>query len=268
MEEPEINPVEYSKWAFKIMVGFVGVICLMVFTPLSGHLSNLFANTPVPNTTLIATLQSFQCGQSTVQDADANTYNTIAIGTQCWMASNLNVGTRINIASNQTDNAVIEKWCYSDTDANCDTTNNPNQPDGGLYQWDEAMQYSTTEGAQGICPTGWHIPTHDEYTTMERAICTSGSCATDFPYDTTTTGYRGTNEGTKLKPNGSTGLEFNLAGLGNSGSFFNRGSFGYFWSSSESGTKAWYRLVSSGSAQVSRRTNVQSFGFSVRCVED
>ncbi|MCA9356633.1 hypothetical protein KC872_00325, partial [Candidatus Kaiserbacteria bacterium] len=74
MEEPEINPVEYSKWAFKIMVGFVGVICLMVFTPLSGHLSNLFANTPVPNTTLIATLQSFQCGQSTVQDADANTY--------------------------------------------------------------------------------------------------------------------------------------------------------------------------------------------------
>ena len=55
-----------------------------------------------------------------------------------------------------------------------------------LYQWNEAMQYSSTPGAQGICPAGWHIPTHDQFTTLERSVCTSGSCATDFPYDITT----------------------------------------------------------------------------------
>jgi len=37
---------------------------------------------------------------------------------------------------------------------------------GGLYQWDEAMQYSTTVGVQGICPTGWHLPADSEWTTL------------------------------------------------------------------------------------------------------
>ena len=210
----------------------------------------------------------FVCGQSQVTDADGNSYDTVLIGTQCWMAQNLNVGTRISGATNQTDNATIEKWCYNDTDANCDTNDNPNYPDGGLYQWDEAMQYSTTPGAQGICPAGWHIPTHDEFTDLERAVCTSGTCATDFPYDTTTTGFRGTDEGTKLKAGESSGFEGNLAGSGFSGLFFLRGTDGSFWSSLESGGFAWYRYLLSGSAQVYRDTNVQSDGLSVRCVRD
>jgi len=210
----------------------------------------------------------FTCGTDTVEDADSNVYNTVLIGDQCWMATNLNVGTRVALSTNQTDNATIEKWCYSNTDANCDTNNNPNHPDGGLYQWDEAMQYSTTAGAQGICPTGWHIPTHDEFTTLERAVCTSGTCATDFPYDTTTTGYRGTNEGTKLKPNGTSGFEGNLAGYGFSGSFANRGTVGIFWSSSESGASAWYRALNSVTALVLRDAYSQLAGFSVRCLKD
>ncbi len=210
---------------------------------------------------------TFTCGTDTVTDADANVYDTILIGDQCWMQQNLRVGTRISGATAQTNNGTIEKWCYSNSDANC-TSNNPNEPDGGLYQWDEAMQYSTTPGAQGICPAGWHIPTHDELTTLERAICTSGSCVTDFPYDTTTTGYRGTNEGTKLQPGGSSGFEFNLAGNGVSGDFFNRASGGILWSSSESGGNAWYRNVVSGSAQVYRSADVKSYGLSVRCLQD
>ena len=212
-------------------------------------------------------LRPFTCGVSTVKDADANTYNTVLIGTQCWMAQNLRVGTRISGATNQTNNATIEKWCYSNLDASC-TSNNPNVPDGGLYQWDEAMQYSTTPGAKGICPAGWHIPTHNEFTTLERAICTSGTCATDFPYDTTTTGYRGTTEGTKLKSGGSSGFEGNLAGYGYSGSFSFRGSFGAWWSSSQSGGSAWYRNLFSGNTQVGRDAAVKAIGFSVRCLKD
>lgn len=217
--------------------------------------------------TVLGALPSFTCGVSTIQDADGNTYNTVEIGTQCWMKQNMRVGTRISGVTTQTNNATIEKWCYGDSDVNC-TSDNPNEPDGGLYQWDEAMQYSTTTGAQGICPAGWHIPSHDEFTTMERAICTSGTCATDFPYDTTTIGYLGTNEGTKLKSGGVSGLEFNLAGLGTSGSFFNRTAAGNFWSSTESGGGAWGRGIASITAQVGRATDNKSSGLSVRCLKD
>ena len=75
------------------------------------------------------------------------------------MAENLNVGTRINGSGSQTNNSTIEKYCYDDNEANCTTY-------GGLYQWDESMQYSTMPGVQGICPTGWHLPTDAEWTTL------------------------------------------------------------------------------------------------------
>ena len=106
------------------------------------------------NTTITA--QSFTCGD-TIYDFDGNAYPTVLIGTQCWMAKNLNVGVKVNSA--QTNNGVIEKICFDDNAANCVTY-------GGMYQWDEMMQYSTTEGIQGICPDNTHIPTHSEYTTL------------------------------------------------------------------------------------------------------
>jgi len=53
---------------------------------------------------------NFVCGTDSVQDADGNWYQTVQIGTQCWMAENLNVGTQIPPAGDQTNNAVIEKY--------------------------------------------------------------------------------------------------------------------------------------------------------------
>lgn len=75
------------------------------------------------------------------------------------LAQNLNVGTRINGLQEQTNNGIIKKYCYGDLDSNCNVY-------GGLYQWDEAMQYVTTEGVKGICPTGWHLPTDAEWCTL------------------------------------------------------------------------------------------------------
>jgi uncharacterized protein (TIGR02145 family) len=93
-------------------------------------------------------------------------YNTVQIDNQCWLKENLDVGTMIRSDSashNQLDNNVIEKYCYDNDVLNCDKY-------GGLYQWDEAMKYTTTEGAQGICPSGWHIPTNDEFATLRSSV--------------------------------------------------------------------------------------------------
>jgi len=87
------------------------------------------------------------------------TYNTVQIGAQCWLKENLNIGTKINGTVNQNNNSIIEKYCYGDLESNCNIY-------GGLYQWNEMMQYVTTAGVQGICPAGWHVPTDDQWATV------------------------------------------------------------------------------------------------------
>lgn len=87
---------------------------------------------------------------------NGQTYNTIQINSQCWLKESLNVGIIIDSNQNQTNNGIIEKFCYHNDPAHCGVY-------GGLYMWEEAMQYVITPGAQGICPAGWHIPTDTEW---------------------------------------------------------------------------------------------------------
>ncbi|MDK2899405.1 MAG: hypothetical protein PWQ10_592, partial [Patescibacteria group bacterium] len=181
--------------------------------------------------------------------------NWITIGNQTWSKYNLNIGTKISGTSNQTNNSILEKYCYNDDEANCTNNNN-----GGLYQWDEAMNYSTTEGAQGICPTGSHIPTDAEWKTLEIQLGMTQAQAD-------ATDWRGTDQGTKLKLNGTSGLNIPLAGYrGTGGSFSYLSSYAYLWSSSESSTSAWRRFLNSGNATVYRYTSTKANGFSVRCL--
>jgi uncharacterized protein (TIGR02145 family) len=98
----------------------------------------------------------------------SQTYNTVAIGDQCWLKENLNIGTMINGSKNDSDNGIIEKYCYNNDSANCSTY-------GGLYQWNEAMQYDTTEGTRGICPTGWHIPTLNDFSSLVSSVNNNGN---------------------------------------------------------------------------------------------
>ncbi|MDP4034565.1 MAG: FISUMP domain-containing protein, partial [Pseudorhodobacter sp.] len=290
-KHPNFKPLRMALAAwliFSITFGSLGIYSLQ-------HAVRILAASPVADTftdeTKIATSTQitvdtvagqvklsaipWACGDTLTDSRDSETYATVLIGSQCWMAEYINVGTLLAGASNQTDNAVIEKYCYSDTEGNCTT-------DGGLYQWDEAMQYTAScngTGAppndacatpvQGICPADWHIPSHYEYVTLERAVCTSASCATDFPYDVSATGWRGTDEGTKLKVGGSSGFEGLLAGYRNTdGSFLNRGTYAYIWSSLESGTNAWSRYLYSGYASVYRYAYDKLYGFSARCIKD
>ncbi len=223
------------------------------------------------------------CGIYTVQDVDSNSYNTVLIGTQCWLKQNLRTGTKItsctngyvgvcttggDTVQNQTNNSIIEKYCYSDTDANCTT-------DGGLYQWAEAMQYKDgcsnttslqpTEPVQGICPTGWHIPTDAQQYTLENYLKDgANSCVS------ARTGWDCDTAGTKLKVGGASGFEGVLAGYRNTdGSFYNRFTNAYLWSSSQyDASVAWRRLLYSGYSTVYRYYYNKAHGFSVRCLKD
>lgn len=95
---------------------------------------------------------------------DGQTYKTVQIGDQCWFAENLNNGTSISTTGDvPSDNNVNEMFCYEDNTQNCAKY-------GGLFNWKEAMKYSSAPGAQGICPEGWHIPTQADWDKLANTL--------------------------------------------------------------------------------------------------
>ena len=86
------------------------------------------------------------------------------------MAKNLNIGTMIDGGDHQEDDGIIQKHCYADFSSYCDIY-------GGLYEWREMMQYTETQGVQGICPDGWHLPTDAEWCSLEQAVDSSITCS-------------------------------------------------------------------------------------------
>jgi len=210
------------------------------------------------------------CDDSIVDSRDGQFYTIVLIGGQCWMAENLNIGTMLIGTVNQSDNSTIEKYCYNNSTTYCDTY-------GGLYQWNEMMQYVTTEGTQGICPTGWHLPTDDEYKTLEMQLGMSQAEADDA-------GYRGTDEGGKLKETGTTHWNSPNTGATNSSGFTGLpggfreiifipfvqiGREANFWSSSDiGGPSAWFRSLFFFDSEVYRTNQPKERGYSVRCVRD
>ncbi len=199
----------------------------------------------------------FSCGDILVDSRDGQMYPTVLIGNQCWMAKNLNIGQKILLAQNQTDNQTIEKYCYSDDTTYCHTY-------GGLYQWGEMMQYTTTENAQGICPDGWHIPSDEAWKTLEITLGMDSSQA-DMVNQ-----WRGPGVGTALKAGGSSEIEILLGGcrILNGLSYY-EGDMGYYWTSSQYGSQAWRRCFSATSGSVGRYNNfTKTYGLSVRCVKD
>ncbi len=219
------------------------------------------------------TISPWVCGDPITDSRDGKSYTTVQIGNQCWMAENLNIGTRIDGSNNQTDNGTIEKYCYDDDEANCDTY-------GGLYQWNEMMQYVTTEGTQGICPDGWHLPSDDEWKTLEMELGMSQSEANG-------SGWRGTNEGSKMAGNaalwqdgtlendpefGTSGLTVLPAGYRYDDGFYSQGEDSHLWSSSDTifmyAPFMWMRNLCSGNTDVFRYDDPGTVGYSVRCVKN
>jgi|GEM_PF-3229633 len=195
------------------------------------------------------------CGQYCAYGGDV--YATVQIETQCWFKQNLNVGTYLASGPySQTNNSVIEKFCYDNNTANCTA-------EGGIYQWNEAMGYVTTDGAQGICPAGWHIPTDAQFQTLEMQLGMTQVQAN-------ATGWRGTNQGTQMKVGGSSGLNMPLAGYTyTDGSFRSRTTEGVYWLSSMVGIDyALMRSIGPYNETVYRQFFPRTYGLSVRCIKN
>ncbi|MBI9038864.1 MAG: hypothetical protein JEY97_12075 [Bacteroidales bacterium] len=211
----------------------------------------------------------WQCGDPFTDPRDGQNYNTVLITNQCWMAENINIGQIINGNNSQGDNGVIEKYCYDNDPANCETY-------GGLYQWQEMMQYETTQGVQGICPENWHIATDNEWKTLE------GTVDSQYPVGNSVwnnTGWRGYDAGKKLKSltnwyqNSGTDLyDFTILPAGyrcEDGSFDHITTHAHFWlSSSYNNSLKWYRQLKYDENGLLRYYIGRNNGFSVRCLHD
>lgn len=193
-------------------------------------------------------------GIPTITDQrNGKVYHTVLIGDQCWLRENLDIGTRIDGLQPQTDNTTIEKYCYNNDPANCTAY-------GGLYQWNEAMQYVTNQGAKGICPDGWHIPALAEFQTLGGAVGGDGNALK--------AASQGTGGGAGTNTSGFTAL---LAGDRYvDGYFGSLGTDAYFWSSKE------YDALNASNLNLYYDDNLiylglndyKDYGFSVRCIKD
>lgn len=179
---------------------------------------------------------------------DNENYEWVKLGSQTWMAENLNYTTEYG------------SWCYDDNEINCNAY-------GRLYN---------LETAKKVCPDGWHLPTDEEWKELERYLGMNLK-------ESEKKSYRGADEGGKLKktglihwraPNkGSTNISGFSALPGgyryNNGNYYGMGDYAYFRSSTVTKSyNAWNRTLHYNSSQVNRSYHNKDYGFSVRCIKD
>ena len=194
-----------------------------------------------------------------ITDIDGNTYKTVTIGTQTWMAENLKV-TKYNdgiAIPNVTDNT---EWKELTTGALCDYANTPSNSEtyGKLYNW-----HAVNTGK--LCPTGWHVPSDAEWTELTDYLG-GESVAGGKLKETGTTHWASPNTGATNE----TGFTALPGGYRNYlGTFGAIGYRGYWWSATEdSASRAWPRYVFNNTSNVISGSNSKVVGYCVRCVRD
>ena len=210
---------------------------------------------------------------STMTDSrDGRTYKTIIIGSQMWMAQNLNyayTGVPYNYGSYTSDST---SWCYGNEASNCTKY-------GRLYTWAAAMDsvgtwsangkgcgyYKTCspiEIVRGVCPEGWHLPTQGEWNALFNAV---GGRSTAGKMLKSTSGW--SNSG-----NGTDSYGFSALPAGNrydDGNYDDEDYDANFWSSTEKDSSYVYTMglyYSSGSVSL-EKTLIKNMGVSVRCLK-
>ena len=209
----------------------------------------------------------FECGD--LLSYAGKSYTTIQIGDQCWFQENLNIGTMISGLENQTNNSIIEKYCYNNDINNCNVY-------GGLYKWNEAMNHNTSI-LQGICPDDWHIPTDSDWIELGNFIDSENYTPLDGPIGSPEDiGGFWNNAKIPLVPtswggNNSSGFTaLPAGGCFDPNDFTELNNQTWFWSSSEyNPNKSWISaLLSDPSAFFRYSEGIKEYGISIRCLKN
>ena len=213
------------------------------------------------------------CEYGTLTDErDGQTYKTVKIGTQTWMAENLNYAytdVPYNFDGYTSDSI---SWCYDNDPANCTKY-------GRLYTWAAAMdsvgtwstngkgcgngkKCSPTYPVRGVCPEEWHLPTKAEFETLFAAV---GGRLTAGKMLKSTSGWN-------RSDNGMDAYAFLALPAGfrnNLGHFVNKGYYADFWSSTEDNSSyAYYMDLHYDGGNADLGNYYKYNGFSVRCLKD
>ncbi|OFX28242.1 MAG: hypothetical protein A2X08_14405 [Bacteroidetes bacterium GWA2_32_17] len=197
---------------------------------------------------------------NTITDIDGNVYHYVTIGTQVWLVEDLKVTHYRNGDSipNITDET---QWTNLTSGAYCNYDNNVlnSTTYGKLYNW------YVINDSRNICPTGWHVPTDAEWTTLVTFLGGEGITGGKLK-ETGTIHWLSPNTGATNE----TGFTALPAGTRNSsGSYSNTFNHGYWWTSSEQdASNAWDRNVNYNHVDIYRNYDPKTTGFSIRCIKD
>jgi uncharacterized protein (TIGR02145 family) len=184
-------------------------------------------------------------------------YSTVQIGNQCWFAENCRYLPVVSPSSAGSETyPYYYVYGYEGSTVSEAKSSANYETYGVLYNWPAVM-------TEGICPSGWHIPSDQEFTELTDFLggeSIAGGKMKEAGYDH----WNSPNEGA-TNSSGWTGLP---GGYRDSGGFSFDGYSGYWWSASESGSYSWIRALVNFNGNVSRSNYNRYYGFSARCVRD
>ena len=203
-----------------------------------------------------------------VTDIEGNMYKTVVIGSKVWMAENLKV-TKLNEDTDIAHTPEAVDWIVLTGAGYCWYNNDPdyNKPIyGALYNWYAASNAN-------ICPTGWHVPTDEEFNAMEVTLGLDQA-------DVNTWGWRGTDHGSKMKSttgwstdeNGTNTSGFTALPGGyrfySDGTYQGQNTYEYFWTATQhDDDRGWYRLLEGSKTQVYKDTGNKRAGKAIRGIK-
>jgi uncharacterized protein (TIGR02145 family) len=208
-----------------------------------------------------------ECGSFTISDIDGNTYGTVQIGKQCWMAENLKTTRYSNGTPIEYPGTDTQAWVDNTTGAYAWYNNNADWKEhyGALYNW-----HVVNNPAQ-VCPQGWRLPDSNDFEALQRNLgggnIAGGKLKSTYTEPDSPPAWS--------SPNTGATNESGFSGLPGGNRAYNNGDFllisvaGSWWLSAEEGkAQAFVIRLGASSAGLSRPASPKNNGFSIRCIKN
>ncbi|MBT6765446.1 MAG: hypothetical protein HOA90_13040, partial [Prolixibacteraceae bacterium] len=220
-----------------------------------------------------------------IDTRDGNHYDVVKIGNQIWMAENLKyLPSVVGPGTGSETSPYYYVYDYDGTVVAEAKATAHYSTYGVLYNWPATMNGAISStanpsGVQGVCPTGWHLPSDAEWTELSDYLIANGygyggsgddiakSLATTSNWSASATPGSPGNDPASNNSSGFSALQGGYRG--STGSFSEVGDHGYWWSATEEeGSHAWTRHLHYRGSDVGRYYDFKEHGFSVRCIRD